>query len=211
MKMEDNYVHDTYNNISAEFDRSRYSPWPSVKDFVNSLDPNSYLLDAGCGNGKNMQIRDDLKCIGCDASNSFVDICKSKGLSVINANIKQLPFLDNIFDAVICIAVIHHIFEEKHRIVAINELVRVLKPKGKLLFQVWTREQQLTKKFIPIENSDNDFFVTWKGDNKRYYHLFPEDEIINLIKNINGIKLLKKEYEKDNWVIILEKNGNNIN
>jgi len=216
--MEAEYVHKTYETISDEFNKTRHSPWPSVIDFINSLYPHSIVLDAGCGNGKNMQIRNDLKFVGCDTSDSLLKICKDKGLNVLNANIKELPFPDNHFDAIICIAVLHHIYEEKDRLLALNELLRVLKPGKRLMFQVWAREQTLTKKFSKVTNSNtNDYFVSWqKKDNeltkvadavevKRYYHLFSELEIKVLLAQLYGVTVIKKEYEKDNWIIVLEK------
>lgn len=205
--MEDAYVHKTYEAISTEFDRTRFSHWLSVKEFVSSLPSDAYVLDAGCGNGKNMTIREDIRWLGCDTSESLLNICKQKGLTVVNANIKALPFPDNQFDAIICIAVIHHIYLEKDRLIAVNELIRVLKPGGSLLFQVWAREQELTKKFSRVNESNdpNDFYVTWNGGEKRYYHLFSESDIDSLIKQIPNITLIKKEYEKDNWVVILKK------
>ena len=164
-----------------------------------------------------MQIRDDLKYIGCDISEKLLEICTKKGLNTILANIKNLPFLDNTFDHIICIAVLHHISVREERINAINELLRVLKPGGKLLFQVWAREQKLTSRFIPIVSSHkNDFFVTWtmkQGDKinvkeqiiKRYYHLFPELEIKELLAQLHGIKIISKTFEQNNWCVILEK------
>ena len=175
-------------------------------NFINSLDKDTLVLDAGCGNGKNMQIRNDLKYIGCDTSDKLLEICKTKELNVVNANIKDLPFPDETFDNIICIAVLHHITLEEERLNTVNELLRVLKPGGKLLLQVWAREQELTNKFIQIK--DNDFFVTWSSSDKilkRYYHLFTELEIKQLLAQLSSVKLIDKTFEKNNWCLTLEK------
>lgn len=207
--MEEIYVKEAYNQIADEFDRTRVCHWKGVVDFVNLLEPDSYVLDAGCGNGKNMQIRkQEIKYMGCDISEKLVDICKNKGLNVIISNIKTLPFPDDSFDAVICIAVLHHINSDKDRIDSLIELLRVLKSGGKLLFQVWAKEQTLTQRFIHING--NDYFVTWKNNDdtliKRYYHLFSELEIKILLSQLFGVKIIKLTYEKDNWCVILQKN-----
>ena len=47
-------VVSVYNEIADHFDVTRAYLWKSVKEFINSLDKNSVILDAGCGNGKNM-------------------------------------------------------------------------------------------------------------------------------------------------------------
>jgi SAM-dependent methyltransferase len=212
--MEKIYVEDVYNEIADDFDRTRYFPWPSVVNFINSLEKDSSVLDAGCGNGKNMQIRNDLKYIGCDNSEKLLNICKNKGLDTVYSNIKNLPFLNATFDNVICIAVLHHINLEEDRVDTVNELLRVLKPGGKLLFQVWAKEQTLTKRFIQIKSNSNDYFVTWKknGKNgqdtkilKRYYHLFPELEINELLAQLYNIKVIAKTFEQNNWCVTLLK------
>ena len=65
-------------------------------------------------------------------------------------------------------------------------------------------------KFIPIKSDEpNNFFVTWKCKDdrilKRYYHLFSELEIKQLLAQLSGIKIINKSFEQDNWCIILEK------
>lgn len=211
-ELEQQYVLDTYDQIASEFSQTRYNPWPSVKKFVDSFPPNSLVLDAGCGNGKNMGIRNDLQFVGIDTSENLLKICRERGFNVKASNIKSVPFEDNYFDFIICIAVLHHIVNPEERIQAICELIRITKPGGQIMIQVWAREQTLTRKFVPI-NDQNDFFVTWTKVNmtgekcvsKRYYHLFSENEIDELVLRLNGIKLINKFYEADNWCFIIEK------
>ena len=154
----------------------------------------------------NMEIRQDLHMIGCDLSEELIKICKNKDFNVLSANIKKLPFKNNTFDGVLCIAVIHHIDKFDDRLNTINELLRVLKLNKQLLIQVWSREQKLTERFIPI-NDQNDFFVTWKKDSvtKRFYHLFTEQEVDDVLNKLQNIKIISKIFEADNWSIIIEK------
>ena len=42
----------------------------------------------------------------------LLDICKNRGFNAVPANCLQLPFKNECFDAVICIAVIHHLATE---------------------------------------------------------------------------------------------------
>lgn len=207
--METEYVINSYNKIADHFDKTRVVHWKAVKDFIMSLTPNNSLLDAGCGNGKNMQIRTDINCIGVDTSEKLIEICKNKNLNVIMADIRNLPFHTNTFDKMTCIAVIHHLSTNESRLNALKELVRVLKHGGELMFQVWAREQKLDKKFIAI-NDKNDYFVTWNDKNndsitKRYYHLFTEEDIDNLVLQVSNIKIISKLFEKDNWCFIIKK------
>lgn len=211
-ELESKYVLDVYNQIAPDFDKSRAYLWQGVKSFLDNLHPDEFVLDAGCGNGKNMLYRTDLKFMGCDTSESLLQICRDKGLNVIESNIKCLPFDDNTFDAVMCIAVLHHIADEQDRLIALNEMIRVLKSGGKLLFQVWAREQELSKKFTPL-NENNDFMVSWNSNKKntkiqdRYYHLFTENDIDKLVSQLNNVNIISKTYECANWCFILQKNG----
>ena len=65
----------------------------------------------------------------------------------------------NKFDAVISVAVIHHLDTEEKRILSIKECLRVLKPKGLFMFQVWSYEQDHDSKF-KFNIGDNN--VEWK-------------------------------------------------
>jgi len=107
-----------------------------------------------------------------------------------------------------CVAVIHHLENIDNRKKAINELIRVTKPNGKIFIQVWANNINKTKKFINIDN--NDYYVTWRlnktNENiKRYYHLFTKDELIKLI-DFNLVSLIDIIYELNNWIIIIKKN-----
>lgn len=212
INMESIYVVNSYNNIAQHFNQTRINHWESVKNFVNSLPTSSKLLDAGCGNGKNMEIRSDLDITGCDSCENLVKICHEKNLNVILADIRKIPFNDNTFDNIICIAVLHHLATFEDRLNSLNEMIRLLKPNGQLLFQVWAIEQKLNKnKFIKINEDDpdnTDYFVTWKNNNeitKRYYHLFSEKELDHLVSKIDNIKIINKLFEKNNWCFIIQK------
>ena len=53
----------------------------------------------------------------------------------------HLPYRTGLFDAAICIAVVHHLSTEERRLAALRELSRVLRPGGNLLVYVWAMEQ----------------------------------------------------------------------
>jgi ubiquinone/menaquinone biosynthesis C-methylase UbiE len=201
---EQQYVYNTYEEIAKSFSSTRHTPWPSVKNFLQDLPEGAKVLDAGCGNGKNMLIRNDLKMKGCDTCENLLKICTERGLDVCYGNLKALPFENSSFSHVISIAVLHHLTTQEDREKGLSELLRVLQPGGTLLLVVWALEQKLTEKFTPI--NEHDFFVSWKTDTgyvQRYYHLFSESEIENLILHKASIE--KKFFEKDNWVFVVKK------
>ncbi|KAK4049912.1 tRNA methyltransferase, has a role in tRNA modification [Microbotryomycetes sp. JL221] len=54
---EQTHVHVVYDLIAQDFSRTRHSRWPFVERFLDSLEPGSIVLDAGCGNGKYLGCR----------------------------------------------------------------------------------------------------------------------------------------------------------
>ncbi len=206
--MENLFVNNIYEKIAYHFNHTRTYYWFSIKEFVLSFNNKSLLLDAGCGNGKNMLIRNDCMILGLDNCNKLIEISKNKKLNVLLSNIKNIPFRNNLFDGVFCVAVIHHLENKENRLIAINELIRVTKSNGKIFIQVWDKDIKKNNKFIKI-NNDNDYFVTWKLNNKeivlkRYYHLFSKIELLNLI-DYNLVELIEIKNEFNNWIIILKK------
>ena len=192
-------VQKFYNSNSKRFSQTRYSVWESVKNFNNIINSNSKILDAGCGNGKNMiyfkKNGHTVKAI--DFSDSLLKICKSKDLDVLNSDIRNLPFENNTFDNTISIAVIHHLSTNEDRIKAIKELLRVTKKDGKILITVWAIEQEAQSRRT-FKLGDN--IVSFE-DSFRYYHIFNEESFLNLIKEF---QIEKYYWEKGNWNAILQ-------
>ena len=190
---------DFYNLNAKDFSRTRYKIWNSVKSFLNSIDENSLILDAGCGNGKNM-LETKHNFIGLDNSIQLLNIVKTKtNNNLILGSITDIPFTDNYFDAIICIAVIHHIQLEKDRYKAIDELIRVCKIGGKILITVWQLENNnVYNNGIKLENK-NDRLIKWGKNSFRYYHFFDREEIDKIIERYNySIRFLE---EKNNYYI----------
>jgi tRNA (uracil-5-)-methyltransferase TRM9 len=199
-------IQSTYNAISKEFSDSRYKVWKSVASFIDSIELNTINADIGCGNGKNMRYRNDIKFIGIDLCENFVDICKKYNLNVIHGNILNIPFESNYFDNVISIAVIHHLKTKDERIKAISELIRITKPGGRILIYVWAFEQDETSKrrfetqdvLVPfrLKNSDKSF--------DRFYHVYVFGELEDEVRTHN-IEIEKVGYELSNHFVVIKK------
>lgn len=71
---------------------------------------------------------------------------KSFRADVAVADGMRLPYAAQRFDAVLCIAVLHHMTTPARRREMLRELVRVLAPGGKALVTVWATEQEDMKK-----------------------------------------------------------------
>ena len=199
-------VENVYDSIARNFDKKRYKVWRKVAGFLDTLEPNTTMLEVGCGNGKNMLYRHDLQVYGIDISQEQISICKAKGLNVIQSNMTVLPFNDFTFDSVISIATYHHLQTDKERKQSLYEMYRVLKSGGKVLISVWAMEQpsDTKRKF-----TKSDEMVSWKlGETTyyRYYHIYKEDELESEIKELcPELKIESVFYDCGNWYTILSK------
>lgn len=198
-------IKEVYNTIAQEFSKTRFSQWKCVRNFIQMMPPSILVADVGCGNGKNLIIRDDIRFIACDISSELVSIASNKASTsdFVLSSCVYLPFRNDMFDYAICIAVLHHV-KETSRVCALNEILRTLKIGGRLLFTVWAREQILKPKWVAI--GDGNFLIPWRNTINRLYHLFTKDEVIDLVKNLDiACKVIHYDFECNNHCIILEK------
>lgn len=211
--MEQYHVHNVYEQIATKFNHTRFSHWKAVSSFLANIPKYSLVADIGTGNGKYLAYRKDITMIGNDMCDGLLNIIKTKDNEalVLRANALHLPYRPSSFDAVISIAVLHHISSYEGRCRFMEGVINVLKPKGKALITVWAREQSIKSTWKHIGN--NDFFIPWIDVEKnqvhdRYYHLFSKDELLHIIYNISckkNIQICSVEYERDNWCLTLEK------
>jgi SAM-dependent methyltransferase len=200
-------IKEIYNQIGDEFDRTRITIWPNVRNFLDKILENSLVLDAGCGNGKNMLYRKDINFIGIDISSKQVYICKKKKLNVSEGDIRNLSFSNDTFNNIICVATYHHLDNDIDRTSALNELYRVLKIGGKILITVLAIEQPEDSRFKFIKR---DELITWTLLNntkfERYYHIYREGDLIEEINRLNGkFNIEDIGWEFGNWWIVLSK------
>jgi len=105
--------------------------------------------------------------MGCDRSSGLMDICCKRGFEVLQCDCLYLPYKDNSVDAVISIAVIHHLSTQERRRRAISEMIRVLRPKGTCLIYVWAMEQRKESLYLKYGKKSKE---TEKIDRSGMYH-----------------------------------------
>ena len=200
-------VMEVYDKIATEFDVTRVRIWGSVKKFLDSLSNNSLNLDNGCGNGKNMLYRSELKFKGNDISKEQIRICQNKGLDVVESTMTSLPFKNEEFDNMICIASYHHLDNDTDRHKALDEMYRCLKPGGRILITVWAMEQFDGSTFHFTKRDEQ---VAWKSKDGniyyRFYHIYNKGDIEEEVTRLEPrFKIVEGGWEVGNWWIILEK------
>ena len=202
MDKKEESIRKVYNNIANEFSATRYKQWPCVERFYKEYTkPGNYILDAGCGNGKNMVSGYFYEC--CDISENFLEISKekNKNAGLVHCYLENLPFRERCFDHIICIAVLHHLKDSKLRQTALKLLERSLRSGGYICITNWAFENNkysdIQDCYIPFRNSKNQILDT------RYYHLFTENELEMLLSETN-LQIIEKYNEHNNWIYILQ-------
>lgn len=186
-------VKNQYSTIAKSFSKSRYKKWLCVDNFLKDIKSTDYILELGCGNGKNIY---DIKqqSLGVDICPELCNICKEKGISVIESNILDFN-TDLKFDYILCIAVIHHLSNLEDRIKLIKKIKSFLKENGKAIITCWNTNE--TKyRFIHGDN------LVKFGQINRYYYIFEPNELYNLCKN--EFTIINNYEECFNDIVILQ-------
>ena len=203
-KIEKSQVKEIYEKIAEHFNNTRVYTWSWIEEFLNKIPINRIIYDIGCGSGRNMYNK-NFNFIGIDNCENFINICKKKNLNVVNANIINIPLDNNSADAILCIAVLHHLSTPENRLQALLEMKRLLKSGGKILLSVWSINQP-SKTRRTFKNYGNNI-VLWNNYGaiyERYYYIFKLDELKNLIKKA-GLTIINHTYSCGNEIFTLLK------
>jgi ubiquinone/menaquinone biosynthesis C-methylase UbiE len=195
-----------YENNCNKFSDTRFCLWDVVRDFGKQFKKDSYILDAGCGNGKNIyhfhHFQNISNIVGIDKCLGLVNICKKKGYNVKEGIVECIDYSDNTFDFVMSIAVIHHLDDENKRKQAIEEMLRVLKPNGKLLITCWAYESDEYSKKKKFKIGDN--YIKFNKENiLRYYYIYDKTGFENFCKSVS--ENVEITWDRGNWNAIFIK------
>jgi len=198
-------VRDDYDAIAEYFSETRTKPWPAMERFRDSVKPGDRVLDVGCGNGRAYQLFAGLaiEYEGIDVSGELIRRARSLWRDqLVNFRVGSalaLPYEGDEFDAVLAVAMLHHVPSERYRLQALREMHRVLKPGGRLLMtnwylwnptyvigNLWRLARTFFGKILGLTDLDyNDVWHPWKrGPVKvdRYYHDFTVGELRRLCR-----------------------------
>ena len=103
---------------------------------------NDKILDVGCGNGRNLKwfYNAGFEIHGVDKEKVKLDYCKElyplQKEHFILATAEKLPYNSNMFNHIICNAVLHFADDLNLYLKMFSELLRVLKPEGTLFIRM---------------------------------------------------------------------------
>jgi len=168
---ERDHVHAVYDAIATQWHHTRGRRgvlWPGATQFLQNLPFGSIVADVGCGDGKYFPAIWEAGSfvIGTDISRPLLETAfenNAESLSdekvadtrrvslhrrsfqarpaVAVADCMSVPLRSNSCDAAICIAVMHHLSTLERRRRCIEELVRIVRPGGRINVQAWAMEQ----------------------------------------------------------------------
>ena len=192
-----------YDTNYQKFSDTRFCLWDVVRDFGSQFKKDDLVLDAGCGNGKNIKyFQEKCNIMGFDYCSNLVSICKQRGYNVFEANILDIPLENETFDYIMSIAVIHHLDDEKLHLQAICELMRLLKKGGQLLITLWAYESDDYSKKKKFNKGHN--FVKF-NKSMRYYYVYDEAMLKNMLSTLDSKYKYSYCWERGNWNIIILK------
>jgi len=194
-------VKQVYNTVATYFIASRKRDWKEFELLIKNIPVDAQVLDAGCAHGR---LVPTLLAHGIAKENyTGIDISEKliahacvtfPEMSFNVGDVCALPYESKQFDVVISSAVIHHIPSRALRIAAIQEMYRVLKPRGKMHILVWNAfyfphlRKNIIWSYIQSFFSlglreAGDMYLTFFGKkNLRYVHVFTKYSLKKLFK-----------------------------
>lgn len=224
----------TYNLIADNFSQTRCWTPPEIENLITTrIKSGDKILDVGCGNGRfcPTMINAGADYTGIDIAENLIKIAKKNypaGKFAIAAA-DSLPFPEQTFNAVVSIAVLHHLPSKNLRRRFLKEIRRVLKNNGEFIAVVWDLRPCyllkagkfkrfhyfLAEQFKIAGRASKldfgDFYLPWQNKYQRYLHVFTLSELRNLseaagFKTIDSGILKSARGKEQNLYIIAKKN-----
>lgn len=173
-----------WDREASEYDERRGSDgryMAAIEAAVRNLDaqPTDTVLDAACGTGMTTR---RLLASGCrvtaldlsiESLNWLRNHTVGQTLRVVQGDLTRLPFDDESFDRVLCANALQHIEESGQRASVIRELVRVLKPGGRMV--VTAQQYSLPRRWAGWVKEGST------GCRVRYIYRFTREEFADIL------------------------------
>ena len=217
-----------YEQFATAWDGTRQQPWPSFGRIAKTITPCDAFLDVGCGNGRLGRYLLDQAAIqryvGVD--NSAGLLAAAQQLTAGELHQRDLAAADSLagletFDAMACLAAMHHIPGEARRVRLLQEMSDHLKPDGLLflsnfqfLANLRMEKKVLDWSEVGIDSAEvepNDYLLSWHrgGNGTRYLNLINEDATERMVAqtDLTLIEMFRSDGKEGNLnlYVILKK------
>lgn len=204
-----NYWEDNYKNFN-NFD-PKYGDW--LNDFSEIIKGcQTPIIDLGCGHGNTTYylVNNGKKVVACDYSKNSLLNTKYNVGNIYDTKcfdmLENFPFESNYTDLIIADLSLHY-FKETDTFKILNEIKRILKPNGHLIFRVNSIEDKNFGSNKDIEIEPHLYLYNKKMlkrffDKDDIYYFFKDFEIVSLtedsVMKFNNIKnkILQKRMYK---------------
>lgn len=198
----------TFDSLVNEYDAGRIGYANDVYNTLVSfgLSPKAAILDAGCGTGlaSGPLIENGYDVTGLDPSQPMLDVAKDHypQATWVRGPAENMPFGDAAFNAVICAQAFHH-FEKT---AAMNEIVRVLRPRG--IAAIWWKSLMSDD---PVKRLRDEVAqdmgiaplpATWRGGFREFYGAGFSETAVRVIPWSTVVTLGKfLQYERSRKIV----------
>jgi len=153
------------------------------------------ILDAGCGTGRHLGslLRARSNPVGVDFSRGMLEIARRSYPEVPLALAdlqRQLPFESQRFDAVLCALIGEHLDELP---LALQEIHRVLRAGGRLIFSVYHPEMAAAGKEANFQRDGVEYRLG--------AHRYTIEDYVNLLEDTCFEEPARHEFLGDEWLI----------
>lgn len=176
-------VHDHLNAWKGEYGKAIWRGPYDITPIVSAVPRGARVLDAGCGSGK-MTIplaRAGYRIVGLDlVREGLQEMWGRDGcIDLVTGDVRNLPFDDSTFSAVVCYDVLQHLLEPE-RVRAAEEIKRVLAPGGIAFFEAFGRgDMRYGGKEVEPH--------TFRRETGIIYHYFSEEEMRMLLSGLEDV------------------------
>jgi len=143
-------VQKMYDEAGEYFSKTREktygqksSNWPETQQYLDGLRSGQAILDVGCGGGRLLSgLGKKVDYLGIDFSKTLIAIARKKypEREFRQANIveeKGWKDLADKYDAVFCVATLHHVPTREQQIFVLDKMREAAKARGLLFLTVW--------------------------------------------------------------------------
>jgi len=142
-------IQEYYSKRSKDYDKQKSRTWKSTTGFGDEVAnavlkalvcfESKRLLEVGVGSGRNaLPLSEKIKpwFVGLDLSREMLEIAKTKmrlfkkNLNLVLGDADHLPFVDEAFDALVCMSTMHYLASPES---IMHAFLRILKEKGVFL------------------------------------------------------------------------------